>query len=55
MLGVFLGSGSWWLVLSVTVGLVRHRLDAARLRWVNRLSGLALVAFGLLALLGTFT
>ena len=49
--GVFTGSALWWLVLSTGVGLVRGRLDAARLRWVNRLSGAVIGAFGVLALL----
>lgn len=51
VLGVFLGSAAWWLLLSAGVGLLRRRLTPNRLRWVNRLSGAALVGFGLLALL----
>lgn len=46
VLGVFLGSAAWWLILSGGVGLVRERLNPAVLRWVNRASGLVLVAFG---------
>jgi threonine/homoserine/homoserine lactone efflux protein len=49
--GVFLGSAVWWLLLSGSVGFFRERFDAGKLRWVNRLSGLILIAFGLLALL----
>lgn len=49
--GVFLGSALWWLVLTTTVGLVRSRLDARGLRWVNRVSGLILLGFAVLALL----
>jgi threonine/homoserine/homoserine lactone efflux protein len=51
VLGVFLGSALWWLLLSTGVGLLRSRLDLRALRWVNRLSGLILLSFGLLALL----
>lgn len=51
VLGVFLGSAGWWLVLSCGVGLLRGYLTPVRLRWVNRASGAALVGFGLLALL----
>ncbi|MCU0538768.1 MAG: LysE family translocator [Desulfobacterales bacterium] len=50
VLGVFLGSAAWWLLLSGGVGLVRERLNPAILRWVNRLSGLILVIFGAAAL-----
>jgi arginine exporter protein ArgO len=49
--GVFLGSALWWLLLSGGVGLFRSRLDPRALRWVNRLSGLVIGAFGVLALL----
>lgn len=47
--GVFVGSAAWWLLLSLTVGLLRRRLDANRLRWVNRGSAILLVTFALLA------
>ncbi len=50
VLGVFAGSALWWLTLSGLVGLFRTRFDARALRWVNRLSGLVIVGFGLAAL-----
>jgi len=50
VMGVFLGSAAWWLILSGGVSLVRERISFAMLRWVNRLSGFILVAFGTLAL-----
>jgi threonine/homoserine/homoserine lactone efflux protein len=50
VVGVFLGSAIWWVMLSAGVGLLRGRLDQARLRWVNRLSGTLIVAFGAYAL-----
>jgi threonine/homoserine/homoserine lactone efflux protein len=49
--GVFLGSALWWLVLSGAVGFFRRAVTADRMRWINRLSGLVLVGFGLIALL----
>jgi threonine/homoserine/homoserine lactone efflux protein len=51
VLGVFLGSACWWLILSGAVGLFRRSMTTVRLRWVNRISGGVLVAFGVLALL----
>ncbi len=51
VLGVFIGSALWWLLLSGGVGLFREKFDAPRLRWVNRISGLIIAGFGLLALL----
>src|SRR5579884_3922324 len=48
--GVFLGSALWWLILSSLVDLARGRLNPTSLGWANRLSGVILTAFGLLAL-----
>jgi threonine/homoserine/homoserine lactone efflux protein len=50
VLGVFLGSAGWWLLLSGAVSLLRGRLAPSGLRWINRLSGLVILGFGLLAL-----
>lgn len=51
VLGVFLGSALWWLLLSGGVGLLRIQLTLRSLRWVNRGSGMVVATFGLLALL----
>jgi threonine/homoserine/homoserine lactone efflux protein len=48
--GVLLGSACWWLLLSGGVSLLRARLTAGALRWANRLSGVVLLAFGVVAL-----
>jgi threonine/homoserine/homoserine lactone efflux protein len=48
--GVFIGSALWWLFLSGAVSALRSRLDVSALRWVNRLSGVVLVTFGVAAL-----
>jgi threonine/homoserine/homoserine lactone efflux protein len=48
--GVFLGSASWWLLLSGLVGLLRERFTAAWMAWVNRLAGAVIFAFGVAAL-----
>jgi threonine/homoserine/homoserine lactone efflux protein len=50
VLGVFVGSALWWLLLSGGVGLLRARFDTRAMRWVNRISGGVITAFGLLAL-----
>jgi threonine/homoserine/homoserine lactone efflux protein len=48
VVGVFCGSALWWLLLSTTVTLAKTKLN---LNWVNRLSGIVIVAFGIVALL----
>jgi len=51
VLGVFVGSAAWWLLLSVGVGALRQRVSTSGLRWINRLSGASIAGFGLLVLL----
>jgi threonine/homoserine/homoserine lactone efflux protein len=51
--GVFLGSAAWWLFLSGGIGLLREQIGPHHLRWINRLSGALLLAFGLAALWST--
>lgn len=48
--GVFLGSATWWLLLTGGVSLLRRKLASRWLVWLNRVSGGVLVAFGVLAL-----
>jgi threonine/homoserine/homoserine lactone efflux protein len=50
VLGVFLGSALWWIILSVTTSLFRARFSPRGLRWVNRISGAVIAGFGLIAL-----
>jgi threonine/homoserine/homoserine lactone efflux protein len=47
--GVFLGSASWWLVLSAFTGLLRGMFNVHRRQWLNRISGLIIIGFGLVA------
>lgn len=50
VLGVFCGSLFWWLLLSSGVNLVRKSFKPAGLIWVNRISGLIIVVFGVIAI-----
>lgn len=50
VLGVFLGSALWWLFLSGIVSLLRTRFTSTGMRWLNRLSGIILLTFGVVAL-----
>ncbi|HJW22160.1 MAG TPA: LysE family transporter [Candidatus Limnocylindrales bacterium] len=49
-LGVWAGSGLWWAVLTAAVTWLRGKVSYRGLTWVNRASGAALVAFGLVAI-----
>jgi len=47
--GVALGSLLWWLALVTSVWAVRHAMSERAVLFVNRASGVVLVAFGVLA------
>ncbi len=50
VVGTFVGSALWWLFLSGGVSLLRHQLTPRRLQWLNRICGVLITGFGLLAL-----
>ncbi|HZC07200.1 MAG TPA: LysE family transporter [Ktedonobacterales bacterium] len=51
VVGVFLGSALWWLILSGGVNLLRDRFNARAMRWVNIVSGALLLGFAAFSLL----
>ena len=53
-LAVWIGSGLWWVVLTPIVAWARERVSARILLWINRLSGLGLVVFGVVAIVVAF-
>src|SRR4030066_1762884 len=53
VIGVFLGSSCWWVLLSTAIHLIRARFRPAGLYWVNRISGSIIFSFGVVALIGT--
>lgn len=50
VLGVFIGSALWWLLLSNGVALVGSRVNAGWMRMINHISGAMIVAFGIYAI-----
>ena len=53
VIGVFLGSGAWWLILSGATGIFRNKISAGKLALVNKFSGLIILAFGIVAISST--
>ena len=45
VLGVFLGSASWWVVLTAGAGWLRERIGPGLIRGINIVSGLGIVGF----------
>jgi threonine/homoserine/homoserine lactone efflux protein len=55
VLGVFLGSACWWFILSSLTSLLRDRINSSALIWVNRISGLVILGFGIIALVSFYS
>ncbi len=51
VLGVFLGASIWCLIFSEGVTLFRRKLTKKVMRWINSISGLIIIGFGIAALL----
>ncbi len=49
--GVFTGSAFWWMALSLGVGLMREKLKPQHMIWINRLSGIIILSFGIYTML----
>ena len=50
VLGIFLGSSLWWLILSGGTALVRHHFTEKSVIWINRFTAVALTPLALWAL-----
>ncbi len=50
VIGVFLGSALWWLTLSEGVTLFRKRMSKELMTWINRISGIIILGFGIAVL-----
>lgn len=48
--GVFVGSGAWWSFLTTIAGFFRVRVTEVSLRWINRVSGILILSFGIVLL-----
>ncbi len=46
VVGVFLGSAIWWLILSEGVTLFRKKVSYKVMVWINRIAGMIILAFG---------
>jgi len=53
VLGIFMGSASWFFILCSSVDLFREELSPQRMQWINRISGAIIAGFGLFALFGS--
>jgi threonine/homoserine/homoserine lactone efflux protein len=50
VLGVFLGSALWWLILSCCVSFFKHRISKKSLTTINHFSGVIILMFAAMSL-----
>jgi threonine/homoserine/homoserine lactone efflux protein len=53
--GIFVGAGLWWLILSGITATFLGKLLYSRPAWLNKISGIVIVVFGLFVLLTLIT
>jgi threonine/homoserine/homoserine lactone efflux protein len=53
--GVFVGAGLWWLILSGIAATFLGKLLYNRSAWLNKISGIVIIVFGLFVLLSLIT
>jgi len=53
ILGIFLGSSLWWVMLSEGVTFIRKRVNKNFTIWVSRIAGLVIMGFGIAAFIST--
>ena len=54
VVGVFIGSAFWWLILSAVLNFFRNKITTSGLTWINRFSGLLIISFAVLAFYSLF-
>ena len=55
VLGVLLGSATWWCILVVGASLLRSRVTPTVVGWISTVSGLAIAVLGILAVMSAFS
>lgn len=54
ILGVIIGTSLWWYILATLISLFRKKIRIRRLNWINKISGLVIFIFGIVAILSIF-
>jgi len=55
VLGVFIGSALWWVLLSEGIAFLQTKFNFCEMKWINRVSGLLIILFGLYILISMFS
>jgi len=54
LIGVFIGATIWWFSISLTVNFFKDKITLKRIVIINRIAGVAVVAFGILLIIAMF-
>lgn len=52
--GVFAGAMIWWFTLTFLINIFRKKFRLKQLWWINKIAGLAIIVFGVAAMLSVF-
>jgi threonine/homoserine/homoserine lactone efflux protein len=52
--GVFLGAMLWWFTLTFFIDLFRKKFRLKQLWWINKIAGIAIIVFGIIAMISVF-
>ncbi|MCB8994439.1 MAG: LysE family transporter [Bacteroidales bacterium] len=52
--GVFLGTASWWFILTTLVNIFRHRFRLKSIWWMNKVAGVIIFFLGIAAILSVW-
>ena len=55
VIGVFLGSALWWLILSSVAGWLRGKLNRTAILWMGKLSAVIIIGFGIVGIVSAGT
>ncbi len=47
LIGIFFGALLWWFGLTISVSIFRHKFRFRNLFWINKITGLVILAFGI--------
>lgn len=53
ILGVFVGTSSWWFLLTWTINKLRKKFNFRSLWWINKIAGGIIIALGALTIIST--
>jgi threonine/homoserine/homoserine lactone efflux protein len=54
VLGVLLGATLWWTTLTSLINLFRNKIRLRNLLWINKISGVLIIIFGIVAFVSLF-